>query len=115
MTIFNENELSKNVSDSLKKKGIKNTTDNLDDLVGQNAIIDASNFNEISDDVAYMNKLKELCDRVKDKYDQLAIYIPVSKWYRVGNDKLQNSKTPVGCMCRYIKRSPASFKKEFAG
>ena len=107
MNTINENTLP-------DKKGYKVTTDTVDELTGQNAIIDTSNI-DINNDDKYMSKLKELCDSVRSKYDQIFIYIPVSKWYREGNDKLEVSKTPVGNICRYIKKTPTGFKKEFSG
>ena len=39
----------------------------------------------------------------------------ISKWYRENPDKIENSKTPLGCICRYIKKSPVLFKKNFSG
>lgn len=109
--IFNEASLNKNISDSLKKKGINHTTDSLKDLNGQNIVIDLSS-KPFKEDSNYMDLLFNTCETV-NKYGTKIIYIPVSKWYRGIADKLEDSKTPIGAICRFIKQNPTQFKNKF--
>lgn len=113
MNVYTEGKLSPSVSEKLKKKGFKNTTDSIDELNGSSAIIDISNFNS-KEDTAYINMLFKIASKV-DPYSQKIIYIPVSKWFRMDGKKPEQAKTPLGCICRYIKSSPADFRKKFAG
>ena len=113
MEYYTEAKLDTTVSDVLKKKGIKNTTDSIDELNGKNSIIDTSNI-LWKEDSTYMDKLLQICQKV-GSYKEKIIYIPVSKWFRIGSGEIENSKTPLGAICRYIKQSPSDFKKKFSG
>lgn len=112
MYSYNEAVLDQVIANSLKKKGIKNTTDSIKELNGKNAIIDTSSI-QYKEDEAYMNSLKNLCQKLKG-YKEKIIYIPVSKWYRKDQNTIEESKTPLGAICRYIKKAPAEFKKVFS-
>lgn len=111
--MFNEAKLAQNIDNSLKKKGISKTTDNVSELNGQNAIIDLSNI-QYKEDSTYMNILLKTCTNING-YANKIIYIPVSTWCRKDSATIEKSKTPLGAICRYIKQSPVKFKKDFAG
>ena len=110
---LNESVLDQKTTEQLKKKGIKNIVNSVKELDNRNAIIDTSNI-DYSNDSTYMKKLISICNELGG-YKEKIIYIPVSKWYRLSQDKLDKSKTPLGAICRYIKSSPVDFKKVFAG
>lgn len=111
MDIYNEAKIDNSTIDNLKRKGFKNIIDNIDELNGNNSIIDISKF-QFKEDHAYMDMLLKMSSKL-NSYSGKIIYIPVSKWIRDGGANLEKSKTPLGCICRYIKSSPTSFKKEF--
>lgn len=108
-----ESKLSQNISEPLKKKGIVSTTDTVDELNGKSAIIDTSNF-QWKDDQAYIDTLEKACKSVNE-YANKIIYIPVTKWYRKDANKIEDSQTPLGAICRFMKKSPTEFKKKFSG
>lgn len=112
MEIYTEAKLDNTTASGLKKKGIKNTTDSIKELNGKSAIIDISK-KQMLEDASYMKMLLTTCQEVK-QYSKKVIYIPVAKWYRKDNASFEQSKTPIGAICRYIKQSPAAFKQEFA-
>ena len=113
MDYYTEASLDVNSTSKLKKKGIKTTTDTLSEINGNNAIVDVSKFNDLSDK-SYIDKLYKICEKLKS-YNRKIIYIPVSKWYKKSNGDLINSNTPIGVICRYIKQNPIEFKKRFEG
>lgn len=112
MEIYTE-AVNKQTVDQLKKKGFENVEDSIKALKNKSAIIDTSNI-QYTTDVAYMNRLISMCKSV-DGYKEKIIYIPVSKWYRKDNNRIEASKTPLGSICRYIKQSPIEFKNKFNG
>ena len=111
--IFNEATLNQNLSNSLKKKGINSTTDSIKDLNGENAIIDLSGKG-FKEDSSYIDLLLNTCKNI-NQYGSKIIYIPVSKWYRNNTDTIENGKTPLGAICRFIKQNPVQFKNKFTG
>ncbi len=113
MIYFDEASLNKNVESTLKKKGITNTTDSINELNGRSAIIDLKNYGDLEDS-AFMKSLKATCKQV-DNYSEKIIYIPVSKWSLKSNKGIIESKTPLGSICRYIQKNPSDFKNEYSG
>ena len=111
--IYTEAALPASIADPLKKKGIKTTTDSVDDVSSTNTIIDMSNI-KWKEDSTYMDILASTCKKV-DNYGTKLVYIPIAKWNRTNNDAIDESKTPIGSICRFIKRSPTSFKSKFSG
>ena len=109
---YTEAALFPSIADPLKKKGIKTTTDSVTDLQNSNAVVDISNI-KFKEDSAYMDMLASTCKEVNN-YGTKLIYIPVTKWNRVGGS-IEEGKTPIGAICRFIKRSPTSFKSKFSG
>ena len=109
----NEASLDQTIIDRLKKKGIVNIINSSKELNNSNAIIDTSNIN-YKDESSYIKKLIGICKEVKG-YKEKYIYISLSKWFRMTNDRLESSNTPVGIICKYIKSSPVDFKKSFEG
>lgn len=113
MIYFDEASLNKNVESALKKKGIKNTTDSINELNGRSAIIDLKNYQSL-EDAAFMKTLKATCKQV-DSYSEKIIYIPVSKWSAKSTEGIIASKTPLGSICRYIHKNPSDFRSEYSG
>lgn len=113
MDIYTEAKLTGVVSEKLKKKGFKTTTDSIDELDGKSAIIDVSNISS-KEDNAYINMLSQTASKI-ESYSQKIIYIPVSKWFRMDANKPEQARTPLGCICRFIKSSPTDFRKKFSG
>lgn len=111
--IYTEAALPASIADPLKKKGIKTTTDSVDDVSSTNTIIDMSNI-KWKEDSTYMDILASTCKKV-DNYGTKLVYIPIAKWNRTNRDAIDESKTPIGSICRFIKRSPTSFKSKFSG
>ena len=60
MDYYTEASLDVNSTSKLKKKGIKTTTDTLSEINGNNAIVDVSKFNDLSDK-SYIDKLYKIC------------------------------------------------------
>lgn len=112
MDIYTE-AVSKQTAEQLKKKGFEKVEDSVKALKNKSAIIDTSNI-QYTTDMAYMNKLLSMCQSI-DGYKEKIIYIPVSKWYKKNQDKIESSKTPLGSICRYMKQSPVEFKNKFSG
>ena len=112
MDIYTE-AVSKQVTDQLKKKGFEKIEDSVKGLKNKSAIIDTSNI-QYTTDMVYMNRLISMCQSVAG-YKEKIIYIPVSKWYKKEQNKIESSKTPLGSICRYIKQSPIEFKNKFSG
>ena len=110
---YTEARLEPSISNDLKKKGISTTSDSIKELNGQNAIIDVSSI-KYKEDISYVNTLIHTCEQLKN-YSKKIIYVPVSKWYRNDQAKIEEGKTPIGAICRYIKQSPADFKNKFSG
>ena len=110
---INEATLAENIANSLKKKGINTTTNSLSELDGKNAIIDLSN-KEFKQDSVYINMLVDTCKNIIN-YDTKIVYIPVSKWYRKDMNRIDEGKTPIGAICRFMKQTPVQFKNKFAG
>ena len=113
MSIYTEAMLDKETSSLLFGKGIKDTTNRLDELNGKNAIVDMSEFQNY-EDKAYMDTLIDTSSRLSG-YGNKIIYIAVSKWYVNDNVEFINMKNPLGSICRYIKQTPVDFKNNFAG
>ena len=112
MDQFYTEAVSKETSDYLKKKGMKNVSNNMNNI-NQSIIIDTSNI-KYNTDKTYINRLYTMCKKA-ESYQEKIIYIPVSKWYKSSPNSLEQSKTPLGAICRYIKQSPAEFKRKFTG
>lgn len=112
MDIYTEARLQKDISTGLSKKGINSTTDSIEELNGRNAIVDISNLSTNLSDEVFMNHLITTCENVKG-YSKRIIYIPVAKWYRKDINNFEQSKTPLGSICRYIRNNPAEFKNKF--
>jgi len=112
MNYFNENALTQEIDSKLKKRGIKATTDSIKELDGRGAIIDTKQYQKLEDS-SFMKLLALTCKEVSN-YSKRIIYIPVSKWYRKGTNRLIESKTPLGTICRYIKSNPDEFKRQFS-
>lgn len=108
-----ESKLDPSIDSRLKKKGIKSTTDDIKEIGGKGAIIDTKRYQKLEDS-AFMKMLLLTCKEVNE-YAKKIIYIPVSKWYSKSTNGLVQSKTPLGCILRYIRSNPADFKKEFDG
>lgn len=113
MKYYTEAQLDQNISSILNKKGIKNTTDSIEELKGKSSIVDTSSI-EYKEDSIYIDRLLEICKSL-NLYNEKIIYIPVSKWFRLSNGLIGSSKTPLGAICRYIKQNPSEFKKKFSG
>ena len=105
MEIYTE-AVNKQTVDQLKKKGFENVEDSIKALKNKSAIIDTSNI-QYTTDVAYMNRLISMCKSV-DGYKEKIIYIPVSKWYRKDNNRIEATKTPLGSILPGIKRKDSS-------
>lgn len=112
MSIYTEAKLDKETSSILFGKGIKDTTNTLDELNGKNAIVDMSEFQKY-EDKAYMDTLIDTSRRLSN-YGNKIIYVAVSKWYVNDSVEFVNMKNPLGCICRYIKQNPVEFKNNFA-
>lgn len=110
---FDENALDNVTASKLASKGIDHTSDNLQDIDGQNVIIDTSEY-EYETDSKYMNSLIRLA-KASEGYSKKILYIPAYKWFRLDVNLEEKSKTPLGCICRYIKQNPAEFKNKFKG
>ena len=113
MDIHTEATLNKNTSSILFGKGIKDTTDNIDEINGKNAIVDLSSV-QYMEDRAYMSTLLDTCKKLSE-YGNKIIYIAVSKWYVKDTADFMQVKNPLGSICRYIKQTPVDFKNNFAG
>lgn len=111
MDQFYTEAVSKETSEYLKKKGMKNVS--IDINAEESIIIDTSSIKYASDK-AYINKLYNTMKKA-NSYKEKIIYIPVSKWYKSDSNAVEDSKTPVGAICRYIKQTPAEFKRKFSG
>lgn len=105
--------VSKDIADKLKQKGFDKVEDSIKSINNKSTIIDTSNI-QYNTDITYMNKLTSMCNSV-DGYKEKIIYIPVSKWFKQDQDTIEKSKTPLGGICRYIKRNPVEFKNKFSG
>ena len=112
MEYYTEAQLNSNTDSKLKRKGIKVTTDSINDLSGKNAIIDTYNFQSLKD-AAFVKKLVS-CSSEIDGYNRKIVAIPVAKWARKEANRLTDSTTPLGSICRYIKQNPSAFKNEFS-
>ena len=113
MSYLYEGSLGSDINNKLYRKGFKKTTDSIDELNGRSAYINASSINKFQDDV-YIDKLYEMCQKLAS-YNKKIVYIPVSKWNKIAEGDIVNSKTPVGAICRYIKSAPGLFKNRFSG
>lgn len=113
MNYFNEASLNQALDSKLKKKGIKTTTDSINELNGRGAIIDTTHYQKL-EDTSFMKMLALTCSQVNE-YSNRIIYIPVSKWYIKSDKGLLTSKTPLGAIYRFIKSNPDEFVKLFAG
>lgn len=112
MDQFYTEAVSKETSEYLKKKGMKNVSSTVDGK--QSIIIDTSNI-KYATDKTYINRLYTMCKKASTYYQEKIIYIPVSKWYKQDSNAVEESKTPIGAICRYIKQVPAEFKRKFSG
>lgn len=113
MEYITEAALKPEIFSKLKSKGIKNTTNDINELNGKNAIIDISKFNDFSE-TSYMNKLISITKSISN-YNQKIIYVPVDKWNNITEGDITKANNPVGFICKYIKSSPALFKENFNG
>ena len=112
MEILNEGRLNPGISSKLSRDGILSTTDSINELNGKSAVVDLSKM-LYKEDALYMQKLAATCEKVKG-YTKKVIYIPVAKWFIKDPIKVDQSKTPLGSICRYIRQSPAEFKNKFS-
>ena len=112
MEILNEGRLNPGISSKLSRDGILSTTDSINELNGKSAVVDLSKM-LYKEDALYMQKLAATCEKVKG-YTKKVIYIPVAKWFIKDPIKVDQSKTPLGSICRYIRQSPAEFKSKFS-
>lgn len=112
MDYITESRLTQESKKSIRKQGISYIADTLNDINGKNALIDY-NF-DYKDDKSYMDKLFNTCENISG-YKQKIIYIPVSKWNREDPTSIEKSKTPLGCICRYMKANSLIFKNKFSG
>lgn len=110
--VLNEARLNNNISSVLRRDGITSTTDSVEELNGRNAVLDLSNI-VYKEDASYMKKLAATCEKVNG-YSKKVIYIPVAKWFIQHPIKVEQSKTPLGSICRYIRQTPMEFKKNFS-
>ena len=71
--IINEASLNQDLDMKLKKGGIIDTSDDIEDLRDRNAIIDTSNFEKDSN---FIDNLIAVCSKISD-YDKKIVNIPV--------------------------------------
>ena len=112
MSIYTEAQLDKQTSSLLFGKGIKDTTNNIDELNGKNAIVDMSEV-QYQEDRAYMSTLLDTCKKLSE-YGNKIIYVAVSKWYVKENEDFIIMRNPLGSICRYIRQTPVDFKNNFS-
>lgn len=112
-TVINEAALSEEQAVRLKKKGIKRTTDSVKELNGRSAIINMSKI-VYKNDSSYIESLVKYCDSIRS-YQQKLIAVPVSAWYRINRERMEEAHNPIGAICRYIKQTPSEFRVKFKG
>ena len=104
---LSEAVLSKSEKDALKKKGFKNIVDKIEDINGDNTLVDASLLDTV-DEKKYIENLAALCKKL-EFYMHKILTIPVEGWMG------ENGKDKLGILLRFIKQNPIEFKKKFPG
>lgn len=112
-TYINEAALSDEQAARLKKKGIKHTTDSVKELNGRSAIINLSNI-VYKADSSYIDNLVKYCDYIRS-YQQRIVAVPVSAWFRINRERVEEAHNPIGAICRFMKQSPSDFRTKFRG
>lgn len=106
--IINEASLSQDIDSRLKKGGIVDTSDDINDLRDRNAIIDTSNFEK---DKNFIDNLIKVCSQITE-YNKKIVNIPVDGWFEKDKNT-ENANTPLGAIYRYIKQNPKGFRSNF--